>query len=92
MKIVFLATMITAVSVTARRTQLLPQWFALYGFVSAPLLAISGFAFPFNNSALLAPLELTLLQLLVWVGIFSAQVARRSPVYTVADATPVATV
>ena len=32
------------------------------------------------------------LLLLVWVGIFSAQVARRSPVYRVADATPVATV
>ena len=92
LKIVFLAAMITAVSMAARRTQLLPQWFALYGFVSAPLLAISGFAFPFNSDVLLALLELTLLLLLVWVGIFSAQVARRSPSYSVPDATPVATV
>ncbi len=53
-KIVFLAAMITAVSIAARRTGVLPRWFANYGFISAPLLAISGFAFPFNSDALLA--------------------------------------
>jgi hypothetical protein len=89
-KIVFLALMITAVSVAAHRTEVLPRWFAIYGFVSAPLLAISGFAFPFNSDALLALLELTLLLLLIWVGIFSAQVARRSPALGVSEATPVA--
>ena len=62
----------------------------IYGFVSAPLLAVSGFAFPFNSDALLALLELTLLLLLIWVGIFSAQVARRSPALGVSEATPVA--
>ena len=30
--------------------------------------------------------------ILAWVMVFSAQVARRAPVYSVADATPVATV
>lgn len=88
-KIVFLATMITAVSVAARRSHVLPRWFAIYGFVSAPLLAISGFAFPFNNDALLASLEVTLLLLLVWVGIFSTQVARRSPGTPLTEAAPV---
>jgi hypothetical protein len=89
-KIVFLAAMITAVSVGARRSELLPHWFVIYGFVSAPLLAISGFAFPFNSDALLALLELTLLLLLIWVGIFSAQVARRSHALGVSEATPLA--
>jgi len=69
--------MIAAVSVAAFRNHLLPRWFALYGFVTAPLLAISGFAFPLNNDALLASLELTLLLLLIWVGILSTQIARR---------------
>jgi uncharacterized protein DUF4386 len=77
-KIVFLAAMITTVSIAARRTGVLPRWFADYGFASAPLLAISGFAFPFNSDALLALLELTLLLLLVWVAIFTAQVRRRT--------------
>jgi hypothetical protein len=78
-KILFLAAMIGAVSVAARRTRVLPNWFAIYGFTTAPLLAISGFAFPLDNDALLASLELTLLLLLIWVGVFSVQVARRSP-------------
>jgi hypothetical protein len=56
---------------------------------SAPLLAISGFAFPFNNDALLASLELTLLLLLIWLGILSAQVARRSPRASASEAAPV---
>jgi hypothetical protein len=88
-KIVFLATMIAAVSVAARRTDVLPSWFAIYGFVTAPFLAISGLAFPFNNDALLASLELTLLLLLIWLGILSAQVARRSPRASASEAAPV---
>ena len=77
-KIIFLAAMIASVSVAVRRTAVLPTWFATYGLVAAPLLAISGFAFPFNSGALLALLDLTLLLLLVWVGIFASLVARRS--------------
>jgi len=77
-KIMFLAAMIAAVSIAARRTGVLPGWFAIYGFVTAPLLAISGLAFPLNNEVLLATLELTLLLLLIWVGVFSGEVARRS--------------
>jgi Domain of unknown function (DUF4386) len=77
-KIVFLAAMIASVSVAVRRTVVLPTWFARYGLVAAPLLAISGFAFPLNSGALLALLEVTLLLLLVWVGIFTSLVARRS--------------
>jgi hypothetical protein len=77
-KIVFLAAMIAAVSLAAHRTGALPRWFAIYGFVTAPLLAVSGFAFPFNNGALLTLLELTLLLLLVWVGVFTVQVSRAS--------------
>jgi hypothetical protein len=90
-KIIFLAGMITAVSIAARRTGVLPRLFAIYGFVTAPLLAISGFAFPFNNDALLALLELTLLLLLVWAGIFTAQVARRTSSTGAPEAAPVVT-
>lgn len=79
-KIIFLAVMIAAVSVAARRTAILPRWFATYGFVTAPLLALSGFAFPFNSGVLLALLELTLLLLLIWVGVFVAQVWRSATV------------
>ena len=82
--------MITTVSIAARRTGVLPRWFAVYGFVSAPLLAISGFAFPFNSDALLALLELTLLLLLVWVAIFTAQVARRTSSPGVREVAPIA--
>jgi hypothetical protein len=77
-KIVFLAAMIAAVSLAAHRTGALPRWFAIYGFATSPLLAVSGFAFPFNNDALLTLLELTLLLLLVWVGIFTVEVSRAS--------------
>jgi hypothetical protein len=47
----------------------------------------SGFAFPFNSGALLALLELTLLLLLIWVGTFAAQVARRSAAVGISEAT-----
>ncbi len=77
-KLVFLGAMIAAVSIAAHRSSLLPNWFAIYGLISAPLLAISGFAFPFDSGVLLASLDLTLLLLLAWVGIFTAEVARRA--------------
>ena len=85
-KIVFLAAMIVAVSLAVRNGSILPAWFARYGLVAAPLLAISGFAFPFNYGELLALLELTLLLLLVWVGVFGGLVARRSPTESAPEA------
>lgn len=85
-KIAFLGAMIAAVSVSVRRTGVLPRWFARYGLVAAPLLVLSGFAFPFNSGALLALLELTLLLLLVWIGIFASLVARRSAPIAVPEA------
>ena len=88
-KIVFLAATILAVSIGARRSGALPRWFALYGFATAPLLALSGLAFPFDSDVLLALLELTLLLLLVWVAIFVTQVARRLPAEEVAEGAPV---
>lgn len=85
-KIVFLAAMIATVSIAARRTAVLPAWFARYGLVAAPLLAVSGFAFPFDSGALLALLEVTLFLLLVWIGLFVSLVARRSPAITAPEA------
>jgi hypothetical protein len=82
------AGMISAVSVAAPHRRL-SRWFAISGSVTAPLLAISGFAFPLNNDALLGLLELTLLLLLVWLGIFTAQVARRTSSARVREAVPV---
>jgi Domain of unknown function (DUF4386) len=66
-KICLLAIMIGAASILARRTGAFPRWFATAGIIFAPLLAISGFAFPFNSDALYASLEVTLIALLLWV-------------------------
>jgi hypothetical protein len=65
--IAFLAVMIGAASVLARRTRAFPHWLATGGLWFAPLLALSGTAFPLNNSAIYATLELTLVGLLTWV-------------------------
>jgi hypothetical protein len=89
-KIVFLAGMIGFTGMAVRRGVQLPGWFGIYSLVVAPLLAISGFAFPFNNSALLASLDVTLILLLVWVGMFSTLVARRAEVADQVEAQPVA--
>jgi hypothetical protein len=45
-KIVLLAILIAAASVLARRSGAFPHWLAVAGIVFAPLLAISGVAFP----------------------------------------------
>ena len=44
----------------------------------APLLALSGLAFPLNSDALYASLELTLLLLLTWVIAVTVVIARRT--------------
>jgi hypothetical protein len=64
-------------SLLARRTCAFPRWLATGGLWFAPLLALSGLAFPLNSSALYATLELTLLGLLTWVVASSVVVARR---------------
>jgi hypothetical protein len=78
MKIGFLAIMIGAASILARRGGAFPRWLATSGVVFAPILALSGLAFPLNNDALYASLELTLLLLLAWVISVAVVVARRA--------------
>ena len=77
-KIACLAAMIGTASVLARRATSFPRWLATAGLWFAPLLALSGLAFPLNSSALYATLDLTLLGLLTWVVASSVVVARRS--------------
>lgn len=77
-KIAFLAVMIGAASLLARRTGAFPRWLATGGIAFAPLLAVSGLAFPLNNSALYASLELTLLGLLTWVIASTIVLTRQS--------------
>jgi hypothetical protein len=90
---VFLATMIAAVSVAvaARRSHVLPAWFAIYGLGWRPHRSSqsAGSRSPFNNGVLLASLELTLLLLLIRVGIFSIQVARNVWGMPASEAAPV---
>ena len=62
-KIILLATMITATSIIARRTGAFPRWLAVAGLIFAPLLAISGLAFPLNSDALYASLAVMLIAL-----------------------------
>jgi hypothetical protein len=77
-KIALLAVMIGAASLLARRTNAFPRWLATGGIGFAPLLALSGTAFPLNNSAIYATLELTLIGLLTWVIASTVTIARRS--------------
>jgi hypothetical protein len=86
-KIAFLAVMIGAASVLARRASTFPRWLATGGLWFAPLLALSGLAFPLASSVLYASLELTLVGLLTWVVASAVVIARRSR----RDATPAAT-
>jgi hypothetical protein len=76
-KIVFLAVMIGGAGLAARESGLLPRWFANASLVIAPILALSGFAFPLDSGVLLALLELTLLLLLAWVVTLVTLVVRR---------------
>jgi hypothetical protein len=71
--------MIGVASVLARRPGAFPRWFATAGIVFAPLLVISGLAFPFNSNGLYASLEVTLIALLLWVVGVTIIVGRRAP-------------
>ncbi len=79
LKIASLAVMIGTASLLARRTAAFPRWLATGGLWFAPLLALSGTAFPLNSSAIYATLELTLIGLLTWVIASTVAIARRSP-------------
>jgi hypothetical protein len=54
-------------------------WPATSGLVFAPLLALSGLAFPLNSDAVYASLEVTLLLLLTWVVGVTLVIAQRAP-------------
>jgi hypothetical protein len=75
-KIVLLAILIAAASVLARRSDAFPHWLAVAGMVFAPLLAISGLAFPLDSDALYASLTVTLIGLLAWVVAVTVVMAR----------------
>jgi hypothetical protein len=76
-KIALLSAMIAAASILARRTSAFPRWLAIAGVTFAPLLAISGLAFPLNSDALYASLAVTLIGLLAWAASAAATIARR---------------
>lgn len=77
-KIAFLAIMIGTASLVGLRSGRFPRWFAISGLAFAPLLTLSGLAFPLESDALYALLELTLLLLLTWVVMVTVVIARRS--------------
>lgn len=83
-KIILLAIMIAAASILARRSDAFPRWFAVGGLIFAPLLAVSGLAFPLNSDALYASLAVTLILLLLWVIAETVIIARRSSAHAAA--------
>ena len=76
-KIAFLATMIAAVAATPRRSSALPAWLTRASLAFAPLLALSGLAFPLESDPLYSLLYLSLPLLLIWVAAFATVSARR---------------
>jgi hypothetical protein len=70
--------MIASASLVARRFGAFPGWLASAGLVFAPLLAISGLAFPLESDALYASLAVTLILLLLWVASVTVVVAQRT--------------
>jgi hypothetical protein len=79
-KIALLAVMIGAASILARRNGAFPRWLAVGGVAFAPLLALSGLAFPLNSDGLYASVELTLVLLLTWVVAITVVIARRTQI------------
>ena len=49
-KIILIAMMITALALAARRQRGLPAWFTSASVAFAPVLAVSGLAFPANSN------------------------------------------
>ena len=77
-KIALLAVMIAATGLAARRSGL-PAWLARASLIFAPVLAVSGLAFPLGSTGLYALLYLTLPLLLIWVAAFTIVIARHVP-------------
>jgi hypothetical protein len=77
-KIALLAVMIAATGLAARR-RALPAWLTRASLIFAPVLAISGLAFPLGSPGLYTLLYLTLPLLLIWVAAFTIVIARRNP-------------
>ena len=76
-KIALLALMIAAVGIAARKTANLRRWLTAGSLAFAPVLAVSGLAFPLNSGVIYALLYLTLPLLLLWVAFVSVSLARR---------------
>jgi hypothetical protein len=77
-KIALLAVLVISVSAAARRGLTLPRWLTSAGIAFAPVLALSGLAFPLNSNALYAALYITLPLLLLWTPTISIKLSRRS--------------
>ncbi len=76
-KIALLAALVILVSTTARRAMTLPRWLTTMGVGFAPVLALSGLAFPLNSDALYGALYITLPLLLLWTPTISVKLSRR---------------
>ena len=76
-KIILIAMMITALALAARRQRGLPAWFTSASVAFAPVLAVSGLAFPANSNQPYALLYLTLPLLLAWAAALTVITARR---------------
>ena len=76
-KIALLAALVILVSTAARRAMTLPRWLTTIGIAFAPVLALSGLAFPLNSDALYAALYITLPLLLLWTPTISIKLSRR---------------
>jgi hypothetical protein len=85
-KIALLACLIAAVSLGAQHAAQLPRWLTKFGLTFAPVLAISGLAFPLGNDALYGLLYLTLPALLLWTATASIKLSRQSMKSRVATA------
>jgi hypothetical protein len=77
-KIAFLAVMIGTASLIGLRRGRFPRWLAVSGLAFAPLLALSGLAFPLESDALYSALAVTLVLLLKWVVVATVVIARRT--------------
>lgn len=75
-KIALLALLVITVSTAARRELTLPRWLTTAGIAFAPVLALSGLAFPLNSNALYGTLYITLPMLLLWTPMISIKLAR----------------
>ncbi len=77
-KIAVLGCLIAIVSTAASHNLRLPRWLTKAGLIFAPVLTISGLAFPLNSDALYGLLYITLPALLLWTGTTSIKLSRQN--------------